>query len=61
MSTAQSNFTLQGRTGYVLSKNGTVSTSATVWTAFVAKDLDSSVIQVELTPDRTGVVVVFFP
>ena len=51
--TTHGNFSLQGRTAKARDANGT-ETDATVFSAFVAKDVNSDKIHIEMTKKRDG-------
>ena len=51
--TTHGNFSLQGRTAKARDANGT-ETDATVFSAFVAKDVNSDKIHIEMTKNRDG-------
>ncbi|KAK2180866.1 hypothetical protein NP493_421g00002 [Ridgeia piscesae] len=54
--TTHGNFTLQGRTAKARDANGT-ETDATVFSAFVAKDVNSDKVHIEMTKKRDGLAV----
>ena len=53
MHTGSIKFDLQARTDLVSTENGTI-VNATIFSAFVAKDQTGSIVQIELSKDKTS-------
>ena len=53
LNTGSIKFDLQARTDLVSTENGTI-VNATIFSAFVAKDQTGSIVQIELSKDKTS-------